>query len=88
MNEDGDLSLKDHPEETEPKYAILSHRWSKDYKEVAFNDVIDNTYRDTRGYKKIYGCGEQAKWDDHQFFWIDTCCIDKSNSAELSESIN
>ncbi|KAH6865266.1 heterokaryon incompatibility protein-domain-containing protein [Alternaria rosae] len=88
MQEDGDLNLEDHTEEDKPSYAILSHRWGKDYEEVTFKDMMDHTYRDKRGYEKIRGCGEQAKRNDHQLFWIDTCCIDKSSSAELSESIN
>jgi len=87
MNEDGDLSLKDHPEKTEP-YAILSHRWGEDHEEVTFKDVMEHTYKHKRGYAKIRGCGQQAKCGNHQLFWIDTCCIDKSSSAELSESIN
>jgi hypothetical protein len=33
-------------------------------------------------------CGEQARRDGLQYFWIDTCCIDKSSSAELQEAIN
>ena len=87
MNEDGDVSLKDNTEE-KPRYAILSHRWGEDHEEVTFKDVKEHAYRHKRGYAKIHGCGEQAKWDDLQLFWIDTCCIDKSSSAELSESIN
>ncbi|KAH8689731.1 hypothetical protein GQ44DRAFT_587350, partial [Phaeosphaeriaceae sp. PMI808] len=38
--------------------------------------------------KKIRFCGEQARRDNLQYFWIDTCCIDKSSSSELSEAIN
>jgi hypothetical protein len=33
-------------------------------------------------------CGEQARRDGLQYFWVDTCCIDKANEAELSHSIN
>jgi hypothetical protein len=39
------------------------------------------------GYKKILFCATQATNDGLQYFWIDTCCIDKSNNAELSEAI-
>jgi len=87
MKEGGDVSLDDNTEE-KASYAILSHRWGKDCEEVTFKDMMDHTYKDKRGYEKIRGCGEQAKRDGHQLFWIDTCCIDKSSSAELSESIN
>jgi hypothetical protein len=37
--------------------------------------------------KIIYAC-EQAISDDYEYVWIDTCCIDKTSSAELSEAIN
>ncbi|KAI0163887.1 hypothetical protein GGR57DRAFT_497969 [Xylariaceae sp. FL1272] len=40
------------------------------------------------GYDKIRFCGEQAGRDGLTYFWVDTCCIDKSSSAELTESIN
>ncbi|EUC43035.1 hypothetical protein COCMIDRAFT_7446 [Bipolaris oryzae ATCC 44560] len=38
-------------------------------------------------YKKIRFCGEQAQQDGLQYFWVDTCCIDKLDQAELSLSI-
>lgn len=37
---------------------------------------------------KLTGCCNQAKKDGYQYVWIDTCCIDKSNSVELQEAIN
>ena len=37
------------------------------------------------GYRKIRFCGEQANRDGIQYFWVDSCCIDKSSSAELAE---
>jgi hypothetical protein len=40
------------------------------------------------GYKKIEFCGQQAARDAIKYFWVDTCCIDKSNHVELSEAIN
>jgi hypothetical protein len=40
------------------------------------------------GYGKIQFFGEQARRDGLQYFWVDTCCIDKSSSAELTEAIN
>jgi archaellum biogenesis ATPase FlaH len=44
-------------------------------------------YKKTAGYKKIRFCGEQAQQDGLQYFWVDTCCIDKSDKAELSLAI-
>jgi hypothetical protein len=71
-----------------PKYAILSHTWGADTEEVNFRDLIDGTGKSKDGYRKIRFCGEQASRDGLQYFWVDTCCIDKSNSVELAEAIN
>jgi hypothetical protein len=71
-----------------PPYAILSHTWGADTEEVSFKDMMDGTGMDKLGYNKIRFCEEQARRDDLQYFWIDTCCIDKSNSTELQEAIN
>jgi hypothetical protein len=71
-----------------PPYAILSHRWGEAAGEVSFEDIKGNAGKNKSGYEKIRFCGEQVKRDELQYFWIDTCCIDKSSSAELSEAIN
>lgn len=70
-----------------PPYAILSHTWGKD--EVSFRDIQDPvSFRSREGYKKIkYSC-DQAVKDGLEWVWVDTCCIDKASSAELSEAIN
>ncbi|CCM03175.1 uncharacterized protein FIBRA_05297 [Fibroporia radiculosa] len=39
------------------------------------------------GYRKLLGCCEEAKRLGLDFLWSDTCCIDKTSSAELDESI-
>jgi hypothetical protein len=70
-----------------PRYAILSHRWGEDAAEVTFEDLAKNAGRDKPGYRKIQLCGEQAKRDGLQYFWIDTCCINKANKAEHSLAI-
>lgn len=69
-----------------PPYAILSHTWGDD--EVLFQDLPNPDHRSKLGYAKIEGCCQQAIKDGHRYVWIDTCCIDKSSSAELSEAIN
>jgi hypothetical protein len=73
-----------------PPYAILSHIWEEE--EVSFQEMSrfnhDVTLEDKKGYKKIKGCCELARKDGYDWVWVDTCCIDKSSSAELSESIN
>ena len=71
-----------------PRYAILSHTWGADTEEVTFKDLIDGTGIDKAGYNKIRFCGEQARHDGLQYLWVDTCCIDKSNSTKLAEAIN
>ena len=71
-----------------PPYAILSHTWGADTDEVTFRDLIDGTGKSKAGYDKIRFCGEQTRRDCLQYFWVDACCIDKSNSTELSEAIN
>ncbi|KAF1814205.1 HET-domain-containing protein [Eremomyces bilateralis CBS 781.70] len=72
-----------------PPYAILSHTWDPDNrKEVTFEDMINGTGEEKRGYEKIRFCGEQARQDGLQYFWIDTCCINKKSYGELSRAIN
>jgi hypothetical protein len=76
-----------------PQYAILSHTW-KEGQEVTFADLkdLDNAVDvDTQrkeGYRKIRFCAQQAKRDGLEYFWVDTCCIDKANNTELSRAIN
>src|SRR6266480_1507278 len=71
-----------------PPYAILSHTWLADNEEATFEDLINGTSKDKPGYEKIRFCGEQARQDGLQYFWVDTCCINKANYAELSQAIN
>ncbi|KAH9203227.1 hypothetical protein DL95DRAFT_350087 [Leptodontidium sp. 2 PMI_412] len=85
-NNDGDFSLTQVFESEIPTYAMLSHRW--EVEEVTFDDLMDGTGKTKAGYKKIRFCGEQARRDRIQYFWVDTCCIDKTNNTELAEAIN
>ena len=55
--------------------------------EVTFKDMGDGNATSKAGFDKIRFCGEQARCDGLQYFWVDTCCIDKSSSAELQEAI-
>ncbi|KAF2729421.1 HET-domain-containing protein, partial [Polyplosphaeria fusca] len=85
----GDFSL---PEafacnKTLPPYAILSHTWEEG-QEITFKDIMDGTEKGKTGYNKIRLCAQQAERDGLQYFWVDTCCIDKSNPAELQKAIN
>jgi hypothetical protein len=85
----GEFSLtKDLVDDNIPPYAILSHTWGADTEEITCKDLIDGTHKSKTGYNKIRFCGEKAASHGLQYFWIDTCCIDKSSSAELQEAIN
>ena len=84
-NNDGEFSLKQFFRDV-PQYAILSHTWGQE--EVTFKDIIEGNGASKTGFDKIRFCGEQARRDRLQYFWVDTCCIDKSSSAELTEAIN
>ncbi|ETI26099.1 hypothetical protein G647_02876 [Cladophialophora carrionii CBS 160.54] len=71
-----------------PPFAILSHTWEADTEEVTYRDIVEGHGETKAGYDKIRFCGERAKCDNLEYFWVDTCCIDKSNSTELAEAIN
>jgi hypothetical protein len=70
-----------------PGYAILSHTWEEE--EVAFQDLTlrREAAKKMKGYLKIEGACRTAKAYDYEYVWVDTCCIDKSSSAELSEAV-
>ncbi|KIX06336.1 uncharacterized protein Z518_04312 [Rhinocladiella mackenziei CBS 650.93] len=71
-----------------PDYAILSHTWARNEEdEVTFDDLKDGSGGNKSGYDKIRFCGEQARKDGLQHFWVDTCCIDKASHSELAEAI-
>lgn len=80
------LSRRFLPDEI-PKYAILSHRWGRDEDEVTYADIVSGVGDTKAGYKKLKFCAQQAERDNLQYMWVDTCCIDKTSSAELQESI-
>ncbi|GAW27038.1 putative vegetative incompatibility protein het-e-1 [Rosellinia necatrix] len=80
-----------------PRYAILSHTWGED--EVLFEDIRDASpapwvkiFSPARGTKlgvaKVRDAASKAAERGLKYMWVDTCCIDKSSSAELSEAIN
>ena len=86
---DGSFSFTDDREENafNFKYAILSHTWFADEDEVNFEDMTKASAKSKLGYRKIQFCGDQAAKDGLDYFWVDTCCINKSSSAELQEAI-
>lgn len=70
-----------------PSYAILSHTWGPE--EVTFADFHDELARHNKaGMAKIKLTCDQARTEGIKYAWVDTCCINKESSAELSEAIN
>ncbi|KAG9379942.1 HET domain containing protein [Pyrenophora tritici-repentis] len=75
-----------------PPYAILSHTWGE--QEVIFDNLksLDNVKdvvaKKEADWNKIHFCARQAERDGLDYFWVDTCCIDKANNTELSKAIN
>ncbi|KZM28507.1 uncharacterized protein EKO05_0006017 [Ascochyta rabiei] len=88
LPDSGDFRLVEYLGNNIPRYAILSHTWGPDGDDVTFKDVVKSRGKSKPGYSKLTFCSQQAAKDGLEFFWVDTCCIDKSNSTELSEAIN
>ena len=84
------LTLHSFIGEAIPPYAILSHVWGPE--EVSYVLMAKPKHSSAAkllaGFSKIEMCCKQAQRDGHQWVWVDTCCIDKRSSAELSEAIN
>ncbi|KAI5998281.1 heterokaryon incompatibility protein-domain-containing protein [Pisolithus albus] len=89
--------LQETDDEFDESYAIVSHRWGPDRTEVSYKQITGlmkmeeqerEQVRQRDGYHKIIRSCEQAREDGYQWLWIDTCCIDKRSSTELSEAIN
>ncbi|KAL9085775.1 MAG: hypothetical protein Q9165_007407 [Trypethelium subeluteriae] len=84
----GRICLTDNLADNVPKYAVLSHTWLGENLEVNFDDLTHGTgAHKTMSYNKIQFCVEQASRDDLEYCWIDTCCINRSSSAEIAEAI-
>lgn len=73
-----------------PHYAILSHTWGAE--EVTYYDVVNKQGLDAvswkQGYPKLMGFCKEAARHGFRWVWMDSCCIDKTSSTELAESIN
>ncbi|KAH8598479.1 WD40-repeat-containing domain protein [Bisporella sp. PMI_857] len=88
LEENGEFSLTKDITYPTTRYAILSHTWGEDEEEVNFGDMKDGSGKTKNGYNKLRFCGGQAARDGLEYFWVDTCCINKSSDSELSEAIN
>jgi hypothetical protein len=69
-----------------PPYAILSHTWGNE--EVTFQDLTNGTGKEKNGHDKIRFCMQQAERDGLHHVWVDTCCINKTDTTELQHAIN
>lgn len=75
-----------YTEKKKPPYAILSHTWGGD--EISFQAFCAGGQLSGEGHDKIVASCRLALEHQLSYVWIDTCCIDKTNSVELSEAIN
>lgn len=87
------LELESFFEKDVPRYAILSHRWGPE--ELTYEDMRagpSDAARRKQGFAKVQGFCDRvcdpASGLECDYIWVDTCCIDKTSSAELSETIN
>ncbi|KAL0939757.1 het domain protein [Colletotrichum truncatum] len=81
------LQLEEIEDPSATVYAILSHTWGEE--EVTFKDISCLSKAEKKkGFVKIAKTCEIARRKDLKYAWVDTCCIDKTSSAELSEAIN
>jgi hypothetical protein len=80
------LELKEFFDNHTPKYTILSHRWLDN--EVSLKDMQGAIATRKTGYVKLKLCYDQAVNDRLQYAWVDTCYINKTSSAKLTEAIN
>lgn len=87
-DDNGQVSLTEDllNEDALPPYAILSHTWGEE--EVTFHDLVNGTSKGKFGNEKIRFCMQQAARDGLRHSWVDTCCINKTDSTELQHAIN
>lgn len=69
-----------------PRYAILSHTWEDG--EITFQQYQKGEGRNKQGHQKVVSACEIARRYGCDYLWADTCCIDKTSSAELSEAVS
>jgi len=80
------VQLQDFRPREVPNFAILSHTWGEE--EVTLQDIKTKEATKLLGYEKVTKACSVAAADGFDYIWIDTCCIDKTSSAELSEALN
>jgi hypothetical protein len=80
--EDGEVTYQDIKEEETVKRVLPL------INPQAYLEHMQRPRVHPKGYSKVEGCCRQAKKVGLEYVWTDTCCIDKSSTAELSEAIN
>jgi hypothetical protein len=88
FDDNGQLCQTENLSRDIPQYAILSHTWGLEEDEVSFQDIYGPTVSLKPGYRKIEFCRHQAAKDNLTHFWVDTCCIKKTDNREYEEAIN
>jgi hypothetical protein len=90
-----DRTFRDFHGDNIPPYVVTSHRWGDN--EATHKDVLKKRNKQSKGYQKLlnfcsfasrlpqYGRGSSA---NIEWVWMDTCCINQSSSAEVSECVN
>ncbi|EMT62950.1 Vegetative incompatibility protein HET-E-1 [Fusarium odoratissimum] len=87
MDEDDTFKIHLEQHTTVTDYAILSHRWGKPEDEVSFDDMIAGTHESKKGHENLSAVVDKPEIDGIRHVWVDTCCINKASSAELSDPI-
>jgi hypothetical protein len=86
--------LKDPNDEVLYSDIEETDRYSSLESSAVARKVIKNPYyvgtrpSDKPGFQKLKRAAQQALNNGYEYIWIDTCCINKDSSAELSEAIN
>ncbi|OSC97330.1 HET-domain-containing protein [Trametes coccinea BRFM310] len=91
-----ELEYFNSPHDVKGGYAILSHVWDaceQSFQELqSLHSQLVSAHRidllRSRVSDKVRECCILAESHGYEWLWIDTCCIDRSSSAELSEAIN
>ena len=89
-----ELHYFNKPEDVPGGYAILSHVWQgkeQSFQEIQTLRTLHTSPEDpprAHAHPKVRNCCILAARHGYRWIWDDTCCIDKTSSAELSEAIN
>ncbi|KAH9910747.1 HET-domain-containing protein [Epithele typhae] len=87
------LDFFPRPEDVPNGYAILSHTWMQpgEGEEDTFQIVQrlnEEAHRHSLHHSRVRAFLERAEKAGFDYAWVDTCCINKESSAELTEAIN